>query len=109
MKIKPPRTIAIILVVCVLAGCHNSVSVSQNGTRATATPSATPQDLPQTKPPEENQDCDPNYTGGCVPIATDVDCEGRGGNGPAYVKGPIKVIGKDIYQLDRDGNGIACE
>ncbi|TCO48137.1 hypothetical protein [Actinocrispum wychmicini] len=52
--------------------------------------------------------CDPNYSG-CVPIASDVDCEGGGGNGPAFVKGPIRVIGKDIYDLDRDHNGIACE
>jgi hypothetical protein len=52
--------------------------------------------------------CDPNYTG-CVPIASDVDCEGGSGNGPAYVRGPIKVIGKDIYRLDNDHDGIACE
>lgn len=52
--------------------------------------------------------CDPNYSG-CVPIASDVDCAGGRGNGPAYVKGPVKVIGKDIYGLDRDGDGIGCE
>lgn len=52
--------------------------------------------------------CDPNYTG-CVPIASDVDCAGGGGNGPEYVKGPVRVIGTDIYDLDRDRDGIACE
>jgi hypothetical protein len=52
--------------------------------------------------------CDPNYSG-CVPIASDVDCAGGSGNGPAYVKGPIQVIGDDIYDLDSDGDGIACE
>jgi hypothetical protein len=52
--------------------------------------------------------CDPNYTG-CVPIASDVDCAGGSGDGPAYVQGPIRVIGTDIYALDRDGDGIACE
>jgi hypothetical protein len=52
--------------------------------------------------------CDPNYSG-CVPIASDVDCAGGSGNGPAYVRGPIKVIGEDIYDLDRDHDGIACE
>ena len=52
--------------------------------------------------------CDPNYSG-CVPIASDVDCEGGPGDGPAYVKGPVRVIGKDIYKLDRDRNGIGCE
>lgn len=52
--------------------------------------------------------CDPNYSG-CVPIASDVDCAGGPGNGPEYVQGPIRVIGRDIYHLDRDGDGIGCE
>ncbi|HEY0764823.1 MAG TPA: hypothetical protein VGD61_20765 [Pyrinomonadaceae bacterium] len=53
-------------------------------------------------------ECDPNYSG-CVPIASDVDCAGGKGNGPAYVKGPVRVIGKDIYGLDKDRDGIGCE
>lgn len=53
--------------------------------------------------------CDTNYSGACVPIASDVDCAGGNGNGPAYVRGPVKVIGSDIYGLDRDGNGLGCE
>jgi uncharacterized protein YabE (DUF348 family) len=53
--------------------------------------------------------CDPNYSGACVPIATDVDCAGGSGNGPAYVVGPVYVIGTDIYDLDRDGDGIGCD
>ena len=62
-------------------------------------------------PQDESQDasCDPNYTGKCVPIASDVDCAGGGGNGPAYVRGPVRVVGEDIYKLDRDGDGIACD
>ncbi len=55
------------------------------------------------------QGCDPNYAGACVPIASDVDCAGGSGNGPAYVRGPVRVVGQDIYGLDRDGNGIGCE
>ena len=54
-------------------------------------------------------DCDPNYAGVCVPIASDVDCAGGGGNGPAYVRGPVRVVGRDIYRLDSDGDGLACE
>ena len=57
-------------------------------------------------------DCDPNYENPpCVPIASDVDCAGGKGNGPAYVKGPVrvKVIGIDPYGLDRDKDGIGCE
>ena len=53
--------------------------------------------------------CDPNYSGACVPIASDVDCAGGSGNGPAYVQGPVTVVGSDIYDLDRDGDGIACD
>ncbi len=54
-------------------------------------------------------DCDPNYAIACVPIASDVDCASGSGNGPAYVTGPVQVVGVDIYDLDRDGDGMACE
>nr|WP_231633850.1 MULTISPECIES: excalibur domain-containing protein [unclassified Mycobacterium] len=60
-------------------------------------------------PQAPGSSCDPNYSGACVPIASDVDCAGGGGNGPAYVSGPVTVVGKDIYGLDRDGNGVGCE
>ncbi|MEU8253782.1 G5 domain-containing protein [Micromonospora inaquosa] len=60
-----------------------------------------------TKKPQSSK-CDPNYSG-CVPIASDVDCAGGSGDGPAYVSGPIRVIGSDIYDLDRDGDGTACD
>ena len=53
--------------------------------------------------------CDGNYSGACVPIASDVDCAGGTGNGPAYVQGPVWVVGSDVYDLDRDGDGIACD
>ena len=52
--------------------------------------------------------CDPNYDP-CVPIASDVDCASGSGNGPAYVDGPVTVIGIDIYKLDRDHDGVGCE
>lgn len=66
-------------------------------------PEAPPAQAPQAR------SCDPNYTGACVPIASDVDCAGGSGNGPAYVRGPVTVVGSDIYGLDRDNNGIGCE
>jgi resuscitation-promoting factor RpfB len=53
--------------------------------------------------------CDPNYSGQCVPIASDVDCAGGSGNGPAYITGTVRVVGTDIYGLDRDHDGVGCE
>lgn len=70
-------------------------------------PTTTVQPAPEPEPAPAN-DCDPNYSG-CVPIASDVDCAGGSGNGPAYVSGPITVIGTDIYDLDGNGDGEACE
>ena len=52
--------------------------------------------------------CNSNYSG-CVPIARDVDCAGGSGDGPAYVRGPVRVIGSDVYKLDADNDGVACE
>jgi resuscitation-promoting factor RpfB len=57
--------------------------------------------------PNRHDDCNANY-GDCVPIASDVDCAG-GGNGPVYVQGPFQVIGIDIYHLDLNGDGRACD
>ena len=64
---------------------------------------------PPPPPPDPEPECDPNYAGACVPIDSDVDCAGGGGNGPSYVQGPVRVVGSDIYDLDRDGDGIGCE
>lgn len=61
---------------------------------------------PSAKP---RRSCDPNYSGGCVPIASDVDCGGGSGNGPAYVYETVKVVGTDIYGLDADGDGYGCD
>lgn len=73
---------------------------------STATPSSP---IPRKTTSNPKPSCDPNYSGGCVPIASDVDCGGGSGNGPAYFWGTAKVVGIDIYDLDRDGDGIACD
>ena len=56
-----------------------------------------------------DEDCDPNYSGQCVPSASDVDCAGGKGNEPAYIGGPVYVVGSDLYGLDRDRDGVGCE
>ncbi|MEH3052547.1 MAG: hypothetical protein PGN13_00870 [Patulibacter minatonensis] len=54
--------------------------------------------------------CDPSYSGACLEEgAGDYDCAGGSGDGPNYVSGPITVTGSDPYDLDRDGDGVACE
>ncbi len=60
--------------------------------------------------PTRSGNCHPSYTGACVPVASDVDCGGGTGNGPAYVyEEDIRVVGPDEYGLDADNDGIACE
>lgn len=68
-----------------------------------------PEPVAAPAPVAESNGCDPNYADACVPIAPDVDCAGGSGNGPAYVEGPVRIVGSDIYDLDRDGDGIACD
>ncbi|MFJ8894415.1 G5 domain-containing protein [Leifsonia sp. NPDC102414] len=82
--------------------------VTSVGSRQPAPPAPPAPAAPPAAPPAAGG-CDPNYTGACVPIASDVDCAGGSGNGPAYVQGPVQVVGSDIYDLDRDGNGVGCE
>ncbi|MFF1574807.1 G5 domain-containing protein [Leifsonia sp. NPDC058292] len=83
--------------------------VTTVGTMQPAPPPPPRAAAPQPAPAQDaGGGCDPNYSG-CVPIASDVDCAGGSGNGPAYVAGPVQVIGSDIYDLDRDGDGQACE
>lgn len=83
----------------------NPTSTKNDKVSPAPTPKLTP---PPVVKPKETSSCDSNYSG-CVPIASDVDCAGGSGNGPAYVRGPVYVIGSDIYDLDRDGDGVACE
>lgn len=42
-------------------------------------------------------------------IASSFQCSAALWTNPAYVQGPVQVIGADIYGLDRDGDGIGCE
>jgi endonuclease YncB( thermonuclease family) len=67
--------------------------------------------LTTTTAPAAGSGCHPSYTGACVPTGvSDVDCAGGGGNGPAYVSAKrFAVVGPDVYGLDSDHDGVACE
>ena len=56
-------------------------------------------------PPPSN--CTPGYSP-CLTPAPDYDCAGGSGDGPAYT-GFVRVTGSDPYDLDADGDGLACE
>ncbi|WP_354701605.1 hypothetical protein DSM112329_01930 [Paraconexibacter sp. AEG42_29] len=61
-------------------------------------------------PADAKQRCDPAYKGACLkPNVSDYDCAGGSGNGPYYVKGPVRVVGRDHYRLDADRDGVGCE
>lgn len=84
------------------------LTVTITGTKAgykTVKRTSAPISIPRPAPAKS---CDPNYSP-CVPIAYDVDCAGGSGNGPAYVEGPVRVTGRDIYGLDYDNDGWGCE
>lgn len=53
--------------------------------------------------PSSGCDYDP-----CLAPASDYDCAGGSGDGPAYT-GYVRVIGGDPYDLDSDGDGVGCE
>jgi hypothetical protein len=76
--------------------------------RQAAAALAAEQAPPPAPEPASDSGCDSNYSG-CVPIASDVDCGGGSGDGPAYLDGSVSVIGSDVYGLDSDSDGTACE
>ena len=51
--------------------------------------------------------CTPGYSP-CLPPASDYDCSGGSGDGPAYT-GFVRVTGSDPYGLDADNDGYGCE
>lgn len=74
---------------------------SAEASRAAAQPTPTPT-------AKAASNCTPGYSP-CIEPGPDVDCAGGSGNGPRYVNGPVSVTGPDIYDLDRDGDGVGCQ
>jgi len=65
---------------------------------------------PVPPPTAAPSNCDPSYPDVCLKTGIgDYDCAGGSGNGPNYVRGPIRVLPPDPFDLDHDGNGIGCE
>ena len=95
-RLKRPELSVIVLLASLASGCSSQAPAGKTARNASDIVNAS------------TSQCDPNYSG-CVPIAPDVDCLGGGGNGHAYVKGPVRVIGRDVYGLDRDGDGVGCD
>jgi resuscitation-promoting factor RpfB len=61
-------------------------------------------------PPPPPSNCTPGYSP-CLPPASDYDCAGGSGNGPAYTEPGVtyRVTGYDPYGLDADNDGYGCE
>lgn len=57
---------------------------------------------------DNNPECHPSYSGCLKANANDYDCAGGSGNGPYYT-GKVRVIGPDVFGLDRDRDGWGCE
>jgi endonuclease YncB( thermonuclease family) len=63
-------------------------------------PAPTPEPAPSA--PVQSINCDPNYSGGCVPnVSNDLDC--------GDISFSVRVIGTDKHRFDRDGDGYGCE
>lgn len=78
-------------------------------TVAQALPKPKPTPRPAPEPEPETGGCHPSYAGACLdPDASDYDCAGGSGNGPKYT-GRVTVVGPDVFDLDRDNDGIGCE
>jgi resuscitation-promoting factor RpfB len=65
---------------------------------------------PPAPPPPPPSNCTPGYSP-CLPPASDYDCAGGSGNGPAYTEPGVTyhVTGYDPYGLDADNDGYGCE
>ena len=77
----------------------------------TDTPPPPEPTVPPPQPTEapKQANCHPSYEGACLdPNCSDYDCAGGTGNGPCFT-GRVRVVGPDVYDLDRDNDGIGCE
>ena len=89
-------------------GAWGACDASYDFERGWTVDSKPPPPPPVTAAPSTSN-CHESYVGACLdPYASDYDCAGGSGNGPKYT-GPVRVVGPDDFDLDRDGDGFACE
>lgn len=82
--------------------------LSPNGPSTVVSPSAGSSDEAEPMTVVVPRLCEANYSG-CVPVVVDVDCPDDG-DGPVYLADTtVVVMGQDVYGLDTDGDGMACE
>lgn len=73
-------------------------------------PPPPPTTAPPPPPTTPSRNCDPSFPDVCLdPNAVDYDCAGGSGDGPNYVRGPIRVRPPDPFDLDREGDGWGCD
>lgn len=75
---------------------------SEEDSQAVAIPKPKKSKKPKPSSQEPASNCDPNYSGACVPIVgLDLDC--------ADIGQSLTVVGSDIHRFDADGDGAGCE
>ena len=81
----------------------SSSALSDGQEDAADPPVVVPKPQKSKKPAKSSpSNCDPNYSGACVPIVGwDLDCPDIGAN--------VTVEGADIHRFDADGDGSGCE
>ncbi|KPM56172.1 hypothetical protein ACG83_13735 [Frankia sp. R43] len=90
------------------AAPQQPAAVVQQPTAAAAPPQAAPP--PAAAPaPDPRAGCESSYPETCLRSGIgDYDCAGGKGDGPNYVRGPLRVTPPDPFDLDRDGDGYGC-
>lgn len=89
-KLKTYKTWIIVLLLVI--GVGSGIWIYSNFIQKPPTPEPSPQ---------EDKNCDPNYSP-CIPnVSHDLDCSDIGFT--------VKVTGVDRHKLDRDKDGLGCE
>ncbi|NER99628.1 MAG: DNA/RNA non-specific endonuclease [Symploca sp. SIO1B1] len=85
---------------------ENEIEVRGENSVRPASQNINPRQIPTvtvSPTPQPSDDCDPNYTGACIPTSpSDLNC------GDITAR-RFQSIGSDPHGFDRDKNGIACE